>query len=118
MSAVLDDQGWFNTGDLGLLLADGSLVLTGRAKDTIVLSSGENIEPGPLEETLVSSSLIEQVMIIGQDERQLGVLLVPNFEEIIVWADKKGLFLNEEKVRSQGDENLLKLLKREINKME
>ena len=44
---VLDAAGWFDTGDLGMLLPDGSVALTGRAKDTIVLSSGENIEPGP-----------------------------------------------------------------------
>ena len=43
---VLDADGWFDT-DPGMLLPDGSLALTGRAKDTIVLSSGENIEPGP-----------------------------------------------------------------------
>ena len=49
----------------------------GRAKDTIVLSNGENIEPGPLEEALVASPLIEQVMLVGRDERQLGALLVP-----------------------------------------
>jgi long-chain acyl-CoA synthetase len=52
-------------------------VLTGRVKDTIVLSSGENIEPGPLEEALVASPLLEQVMLVGQDRRQLGALLVP-----------------------------------------
>jgi len=46
-AAVLDGKGWFDTGDLGHLMPDGTLVLTGRAKDTIVLSSGENIEPGP-----------------------------------------------------------------------
>ena len=62
---VLDASGWFNTGDLGMLLADGSLVLTGRAKDTIVLSSGENIEPGPLEEALISSPLIEQALLLS-----------------------------------------------------
>ena len=77
---VLDLDGWFNTGDLGMLLPDGSLVLTGRAKDTIVLSTGENIEPGPLEDALVSSPLIDQLMIVGQDEKQLGALLVPNVE--------------------------------------
>jgi long-chain acyl-CoA synthetase len=66
-AAVLDGESWFDTGDLGHLLPDGSLVLTGRAKDTIVLSSGENIEPGPLEEALVASPLIEQVLVVGQD---------------------------------------------------
>lgn len=76
-AAVLDAEGWFDTGDLGCLLPDGSLQLTGRAKDTIVLSNGENIEPGPLEDWLAASPLVEQVMLVGQDRRGLAALLVP-----------------------------------------
>jgi len=76
-AAVLDAEGWFDTGDLGCLLPDGSLQLTGRAKDTIVLSNGENIEPGPLEDWLAASPLVEQVMVVGQDRRGLAALLVP-----------------------------------------
>lgn len=44
---VLDPDGWFNTGDLGWVSVENDLILTGRAKDTIVLSNGENIEPDP-----------------------------------------------------------------------
>jgi long-chain acyl-CoA synthetase len=90
-AAVLDQEGWFDTGDLGLLLADGSLFLTGRAKDTIVLSSGENIEPGPLEAELVASELVEQVMVVGQDRRQLAALLVPKEEALRAFALEAGL---------------------------
>ena len=81
-AAVLDNEGWFDTGDLGHLMPDGTLVLTGRAKDTIVLSSGENIEPGPLEEVLVAHPRVEQVMLVGQDRRQLAALVVPRGEPI------------------------------------
>jgi len=88
---VLDGDGWFDTGDLGQLLPDGSLVLTGRAKDTIVLSNGENIEPGPLEELLLESPLVEQVMLVGQDRRQLGALLVPRLEALAGYAGAEGL---------------------------
>ncbi|MEB3271819.1 MAG: AMP-binding protein [Synechococcus sp.] len=88
---VLDGDGWFDTGDLGHLLPDGSLVLTGRAKDTIVLSNGENIEPGPLEELLLESPLVEQVMLVGQDRRQLGALLVPRLEALAGFAAAEGL---------------------------
>ncbi|MFZ9945555.1 MAG: AMP-binding protein [Vulcanococcus sp.] len=88
---VLDAQGWFDTGDLGQLLADGTLVLTGRAKDTIVLSSGENIEPGPLEECLVACTLVEQVMLVGQDRKALGALVVPKLEALAGWAREEGL---------------------------
>lgn len=88
---VLDGEGWFDTGDLGRLLADGSLVLTGRAKDTIVLSSGENIEPGPLEEWLLALPLLEQVMLVGQDRKALGALLVPRPEALEAFARQEGL---------------------------
>ncbi|MEB3348466.1 MAG: AMP-binding protein [Cyanobacteriota bacterium] len=88
---VIDGDGWFDTGDLGLLLTDGTLVLTGRAKDTIVLSSGENIEPGPLEEALAASELVEQVMLVGHDRKQLGALLVPRVEALAAYAAGAGL---------------------------
>jgi len=114
---VLDAEGWFDTGDLGLLLADGSLALTGRAKDTIVLSSGENIEPGPLEEALVASPLIEQVMLVGQDERQLGALVVPRVEALQGWASEQGMALAEDLGGRPGDALLLKRLMQECNRL-
>jgi len=106
---VLDAEGWFDTGDLGHLLPDGSLVLTGRAKDTIVLSSGENIEPGPLEEALVASPLLEQVMVVGQDQRMLGALVVPKAEALGSFAAQVGL--------AAGDPALLRALTRECNRI-
>ncbi len=116
-SKVLDNQGWFNTGDLGMLLPDGSIVLTGRAKDTIVLSNGENIEPGPLEEILVASPLFEQVMLVGQDEKQLGILVVPQLEMVLLWAQRKGLQLLDDLGGSPGDETLRRMLRSEINEL-
>jgi long-chain acyl-CoA synthetase len=108
---VLDGEGWFDTGDLGLLLADGTLVLTGRAKDTIVLSSGENIEPGPLEEALVASRLVEQVMLVGQDRKQLGALVVPKAEALEAFAAAANL------PYPSADPALLRALCRECNRL-
>ena len=109
---AIDAEGWFDTGDLGLLLADGTLVLTGRAKDTIVLSSGENIEPGPLEEALVESPLVEQVMLVGQDRKQLGALLVPKQEALEAFALAASLTLPKGTV---ADPALLRALTRQLN---
>jgi len=119
---VLDAEGWFDTGDLGLLLADGTLVLTGRAKDTIVLSSGENIEPGPLEDALAALPMVEQVMVVGQDRRQLGLLLVPKAEALAAWALDQGLPVPEgAPVGGAGplpaDPGLLKALSRDFNRV-
>ncbi len=88
---VLSEDGWFNTGDLGWLTPDTHLVITGRAKDTIVLSNGENIEPQPLEDVCVRSPYIDQIMVVGQDQKQLGALIHPNQEELIEWAQSQGL---------------------------
>ena len=77
---AIDQFGWFDTGDLGRINpATGDLILTGRAKDTIVLSNGENIEPVPIEDAIVGEALlIDQVMLAGQDGRNLIAITVLN----------------------------------------
>jgi len=73
---VLRD-GWMNTGDIGMITFNNCLKILGRSKDTIVLLSGENIEPVPIESRLTGSLLIEQCMVVGQDQKNLGALIVP-----------------------------------------
>jgi len=91
---AIDQQGWFNTGDLGWITPTGDLVLTGRAKDTIVLSNGENIEPQPLEDACLRSPYIDQIMVVGQDQRCLGALIVPNIEALQNWSQQNNLNLD------------------------
>jgi len=90
---AIDDDGWFDSGDLGWVTPDNDLVLTGRAKDTIVLTNGENIEPQPIEDACVRSVYIDQIMLVGQDQRALGALIVPNFETLQQWATQQKLNL-------------------------
>ncbi len=78
--AVLSADGWFDTGDLGMRLPGGEIKLTGRAKDLIVLATGEKVEPEPLEIRLKRSPFMGQVLVTGQDQHQLCALIVPNFE--------------------------------------
>jgi len=90
---AIDKFGFFDTGDLGRINpVTGDLVLTGRCKDTIVLSNGENIEPSPIEDAILSQSpLIEQVMLTGQDGRSLTAIVVLNPNELTLggFVDKK-----------------------------
>ena len=90
---AIDDDGWFDSGDLGWVTPYNDLVLTGRAKDTIVLTNGENIEPQPIEDACVRSVYIDQIMLVGQDQRALGALIVPNFETLQQWATQQKLDL-------------------------
>ncbi|WP_200892543.1 AMP-dependent synthetase/ligase [Aliterella atlantica] len=88
---VLCADGWFNTGDLGWLTPDGDLAIAGRAKDTIVLSNGENVEPEPLENCYKQSVYINQIVLIGQDRKRLTALILPNLDEIAAWATTQKL---------------------------
>jgi long-chain acyl-CoA synthetase len=83
---AIDPNGWFDTGDLGWLTPQSDLILTGRAKDTIVLSNGENIEPQPIEDACARSPYIDQIMLVGQDQRSIGALIVPNIDALKLWA--------------------------------
>ncbi|GFR52124.1 hypothetical protein Agub_g14639 [Astrephomene gubernaculifera] len=84
-------DGWFDTGDLGFIVPSGvpfsrcggMIVLSGRAKDTIVLSSGKNVEPQPIEDAVVASRLVKHMVLLGQDKRELGALVWPDEEQIL-----------------------------------
>ena len=80
---------WFDTGDLGYIVPErahhkmgGMIALVGREKETIVLSNGENVEPSPLEQACLASPFIEQIMVVGQDKKSLGAIVVPDFEAL------------------------------------
>jgi long-chain acyl-CoA synthetase len=91
---AIDYEGWFDSGDLGWVTPMNDLVLTGRAKDTIVLTNGENIEPQPIEDACSRSVYIAQIMLVGQDQKSLGALIVPNVEALKQWAKGQNLSLN------------------------
>jgi long-chain acyl-CoA synthetase len=87
---VLQD-GWLNTGDLVLYTHAHEFKIVGRAKETIVLLGGENVEPTPIEETLVQSDYIDQAMLVGQDKKFLGALIIPDMEKLEAVAKEKGI---------------------------
>lgn len=91
---VIDEEGWFDSGDLGWVTPDNDLVITGRAKDTIVLSNGENIEPQPLEDACMRSPYIAQIIVVGQDQKSLGALIVPNLDALKQWGEAQNRILN------------------------
>ncbi|TVQ45885.1 MAG: long-chain fatty acid--CoA ligase [Gloeocapsa sp. DLM2.Bin57] len=115
---VIDDQGWFDTGDLGWVTKEQDLVLTGRAKDTIVLTNGENIEPQPIEDACLRSTYIDQIMLVGQDQRCLGALIVPNLEALATWAIASNLDLDFSQPNTDiiNQQVVKDLFRRELNR--
>ncbi len=79
---VFDKDGYFDTGDLMTVTYRGELMFAGRSKDTIALAGGENVEPVPIEDRLIESDFIDQVMVVGDERKTLGALIVPAFDRL------------------------------------
>ena len=84
-------EGWFNTGDLVIRTCKGDIIVKGRQKDTIVLRSGENVEPFPIECKLAESPYIAQAVVVGQDKNCLGALIIPAKDNIKAYAEQNGM---------------------------
>jgi long-chain acyl-CoA synthetase len=98
------ENGWFKTGDIGFIDADGFLTITDRKKDLIVTAGGKNIAPQPIENILKTSPYISNAVVVGDRRRYVTALIVPNFEKIeeyakfakIPFADRADLVRNEQ----------------------
>jgi len=103
---AIEPDGWFHTGDIGLVDSEGFLKITDRKKDIIINAYGKNIAPQPLEALLKSSPYIGTPVLIGDQRKYLVALIVPNFDKLErdaaamgIRAASPGELVKEEKVR-------------------
>jgi long-chain acyl-CoA synthetase len=114
---AINSEGWFDSGDLGWVTPENDLVLTGRAKDTIVLTNGENIEPQPIEDACLRSPYIDQIMLVGQDKRYIGALIVPNLDAVEKWANSQQPPVNlSQPEQIINDRAIRELFRQELNR--
>ncbi len=85
-SEAFTDDGWFRTGDIVHHRPDGYLAFRERRKRLLVLSTGKNVPPAPLEDAFAASPVIDQAMVVGDGRRFVGALLVPNHDHLREWA--------------------------------
>ncbi len=117
-SRVLQGDGWFNTGDIGYFTRKGDLVITGRAKDIIVLSNGENINPVPMEDVLKESEYIAEAIMVGQEWKQPGALIVPDFDTLREYCDQNGISYHSDRLYDVfSNPNIKQLFTAEIDRL-
>jgi long-chain acyl-CoA synthetase len=109
---MIDDDGWLHTGDVGRFI-DGNLQITDRIKHMIVNAGGKNIYPGPIEDMFKTSKWIDQVVVVGEAQNYMAVLIVPDFEAIQKYARDNGLDVDSVNDLIKHDE-ILDLYKKEI----
>lgn len=88
---VFTSDGWFKTGDIGIIDNDGYLKITDRKKDIIVTSGGKNIAPQVIENLFKTNPLIEQIAVIGDRRKFLVALIVPGFDMLTQWLSENGI---------------------------
>ena len=91
----IDSDGWFHTGDIGIIDDDGFIKITDRKKNIIVLSNGKNVAPQPIESQLVQSPFINQIMLVGNEKKNVAALIVPNFDALKSWATENDIDASE-----------------------
>jgi long-chain acyl-CoA synthetase len=89
--AAFDAEGWFHTGDLGALDADGYLRLTGRKKELIVTAYGKNVAPGPLEDRMRHQPIVADAMVVGDGRPFVSALVTLDADALARFAAEHGL---------------------------
>ena len=113
---VIDADGWFHTGDMGEFNQYNQLKITGRIKSLFKTSGGKYINPDVIEAKFSSSKLIEQIVVVGENQKFAGALIIPSFADLKAWCaeEKIDFTTNEEMIKNP---EVLKRFAAEVNEL-
>jgi long-chain acyl-CoA synthetase len=111
------EDGYFRTGDVVAVDDDGYFTFVDRVKQLIVLDTGKNIAPEPIEDEFATSARVDQLMVVGQDEKFIGAVAVPNFEQLRDWAADGGVDIPDDPAAACRDERVREWVGEEIEQV-
>jgi len=115
-SAEVLKNGYFHTGDIGIIDSDGFLKITDRKKSMFKTSGGKYVAPQLIENAMKQSRFIEQILVVGEGEKMPAALIQPNFEFISEWNERKEKGLPSDAANLIASEKLIKRIQKEVNK--
>ncbi|ELZ34706.1 AMP-dependent synthetase/ligase [Halorubrum distributum] len=116
-AAAAAAEPWFRTGDIVQLRPDGYVAFRERAKQLLVLSTGKNVAPGPIEDRFAANEFVEQCVVLGDGRKFVSALIVPNFEKIAAWADAEGIDLPDEHAAICRDDRVRERIQSEVDRV-
>ena len=108
---------WFRTGDVVHMREDGYVEFRERSKQIIVLSTGKNLAPAPIEDAFASSQVVEQCMVVGDSEKFVGALMVPNLASLREAAEREGVDLPESDAAAAEHEFVRDRIEEEVERV-
>lgn len=112
---IIDESGWLHTGDMGRFTERGQLVITGRLKNIFKTSMGKYVNPQIIEEKISQSKYIDQIVVVGENQKFVAALIIPDFSAIKDWCDNEKIVYSHPKEMIENL-NVKNLIKSEINK--
>ena len=115
---VIDSDGWLHTGDLGQLTPEGRLKITGRKKEMFKTAFGKYVVPTIIENKFLEESLIDNILVVGENKQYAAALIVPNFSDLRSWCINKGInyTTNEEMIEHPDVKDKYKRIVDDFNK--
>ena len=113
---VIDEDGWFHTGDMGMINEHNQLIITGRIKSLFKTSGGKYINPDLIEGKFIASPFFEQTVVVGENQKYAGAIIVPDFNFMKGWCQRHNVpYTTPQELLK--NEDVLKRFAREINKI-
>ena len=111
------DEPWFRTGDIVQLRPDGYIAFRERAKQLLVLSTGKNVAPGPIEDRFAANEFVEQCVVLGDSRKFVSALIVPNFEKLEAWAETRGIDLPDDRKSICRNDTVRDRIQQEVDRV-